>query len=186
MVIGDEDGTCLDRGVDPVLKEWRLTAGGAGEPPARRGGAGGSDVWICARDGEERRVRRRRSGWVQADDAAPFLLRPGRQRRLRRMLPAPVADELQLAASERRRDRGPAWSSSSSSWNISSLVRKKWGRGGGERVRRHCAGDGDDGRVTGGAVSAAVAFVWRRRALWQRDFGAPSESGPTAIFSEAC
>jgi hypothetical protein len=129
MVIGDEDGTCLDRGVDPVLKEWRLTAGGAGEPPARRGGAGGSDVWICARDGEERRVRRRRSGWVQADDAAPFLLRPGRQRRLRRMLPAPVANELQLAASERRRDRGPAWSSSSSSWNISSLVRKKLGQG---------------------------------------------------------
>jgi hypothetical protein len=70
MVIGDEDGTCLDRGVDPVLKEWRLTAGGAGEPPAKRGGTGGGDVvWICARDGEERRVRWRRSGWVQADDA---------------------------------------------------------------------------------------------------------------------
>jgi hypothetical protein len=108
MVIGDEDGTCLDRGVDPILNEWRLTAGSAGEPLARRGGAGGGDVVsICARDGEERRVRRRHSCWVQADDAALFLLRPGRQRRLQRMLPAPVADELRLAASKRRHSRGP-------------------------------------------------------------------------------
>jgi hypothetical protein len=34
MVIRDEDGTGLGRGVDLVLKEWWLTAGDAGEPPA--------------------------------------------------------------------------------------------------------------------------------------------------------
>jgi hypothetical protein len=47
MVIGDEDGTSLDRGVDPVLKEWRrlwnVAAMWFGSAPAmeRRGESGG-------------------------------------------------------------------------------------------------------------------------------------------------
>jgi hypothetical protein len=131
----------------------------------------------------ERRVRRRRSGWVQADDAALFLLRPGRQRRLRRMLPAPVTYELRLVASERRRGKGPRGRNGVRA--AAAAVRrfliqsgKNQGRGG-ERVQRHCASGVGDG-VTGGAVSAAVAFEW------QRDFRAPSKSGLAAIFLEAC
>jgi hypothetical protein len=179
MVIGDEDGTCLDRGVDPVLKEWRLTAGGAGEPPAKRGGTGGGDVvWICAHDGEERRGKS--GGGVQVG-FKPMTLH---------CLSSSPAGSADFSGCY------PLLSPTSFNWQLQSD-----GATGGLAAGMECEqqqfedffsspekiGAGAEEKERGVTVPAAAAAaesleaLCRRRALWRRDFGAPSEWGPRPV-----
>jgi hypothetical protein len=103
------------------------------------------------------------------------------------MLPTPVIDELRLAASERRRDRGPAWSSGSNGSKISSPVQKKiravteekecgrqshrwWPSYGGGR---HC-----DGAISGPLKIGASSFFF-----WIQIMSGSAEDAPNLVMS---
>jgi hypothetical protein len=142
MVIGDEDGTSLDRGVDPVLKEWRrlwnVAAMWFGSAPAmeRRGESGGG-VQVGFKPMTPHSFSSAPAGSADFGGCYPLL--------------SPTSFDWQ-----RRRDRGPRGRHGVRAAAVRRfLLRsgKNRGRGTGERVRRHCAG--------GVTVLAAVTFMWR-------------------------